>query len=167
MNEEMKNLYEKFAFLVPSVQAAICLLFAAICSGSPNIVQYAEDALVNVLRCDPQILYPYMNTVHNLVTGSNSGHEKRNLSPNSLVAPPTSESPQSPSLTPPNAPSIVVAATPDVSLSSLACSQRTSPESSNQGVGDDSGFISGFSSPATVLSASKVNTVVNLEFMQI
>lgn len=94
-----------------------------------------------------------MNTVHNLVTGSNSGHEKRNPSPSSLVAPPTSESPHTPSLTPPNASS---AGVPEVSLS-LACSQRTSPESSNQGVGDDSGFISGFSSPATVLSTSKVD----------
>ncbi|CAG9530122.1 unnamed protein product [Cercopithifilaria johnstoni] len=142
---------EKFAFLVPSVQAAICLLFAAVCSGSSRIIHYAEDALVNVLRCDPQILYPYMNTVHNLVTGSNGGHEKRNPSSSSLIAPPTSESPHTPSLTPPNAPA---AAIPEVSLS-LGCSQRTSPESSNQGVGDDSGFISGFSSPAAILSTSK------------
>ncbi|EFO14030.1 hypothetical protein LOAG_14495, partial [Loa loa] len=143
---------EKFAFLVPSVQAAICLLFAAICSGSSHIIQYAEDALVYVLRCDPQILYPYMNTVHNLVTGSNNGHEKRNPSPSSLVAPPTSESPHTPSLTPPN--TSTATTIPEV-LSSLVCSQRTSPESSNQGVDDDSGFISGFSSPATVLNTSK------------
>ncbi|VDK81320.1 unnamed protein product [Litomosoides sigmodontis] len=143
------NSDEKFAFLVPSVQAAICLLFAAVCSGSARIIHCTEDALVNVLRCDPQILYPYMNTVHNLVTGSNS--EKRNPSPSSLVAPPTSESPHTPSLTPPNVPA---AAMPEVSLS-LGCSQRTSPESSNQDVGDDSGFISGFSSPAAILSTSK------------
>uniref|UniRef100_A0A158Q7G6 Uncharacterized protein n=1 Tax=Elaeophora elaphi TaxID=1147741 RepID=A0A158Q7G6_9BILA len=158
----MKSDNEKFAFLVPSVQAAICLLFAAVCSGSPHIIQYTEDALVNVLRCDPkklqkfspllleQILYPYMNAVHNLVTGSNNGHEKRNPSPSSLVAPPTSESPHTPSLTPPNASASTI---PEVSL--LVCSQRTSVESSNQGIGDDSGFISGFSSPAAILSASK------------
>ncbi|VDM92916.1 unnamed protein product [Onchocerca ochengi] len=146
---------EKFAFLVPSVQAAICLLFAAICSGSPDIVRYAEDALINVLRCDPQILYPYMNTVHNLVTGTNSGQEKRNPSPSSLVAPPTSESPHTPSLTPPNA------AVTEMALS-LTCSQRISPGSSNQGVDDDSGFMSGFSSPATVLSASKFGNNNNI-----
>uniref|UniRef100_A0A915PD73 Uncharacterized protein n=1 Tax=Setaria digitata TaxID=48799 RepID=A0A915PD73_9BILA len=142
---------EKFAFLVPSVQAAICLLFAAICSGSADIIHHAEDALVNVLRCDPQILYPYMNTVHNIVTGSNSGHEKRKPSPSSLVAPPTSESPHTPSLTPPDT---AMAALPEVALS-LTCSQRISPESSNHGIGNDSGFISGFSSPAAVLSTSK------------
>ncbi|VBB31881.1 unnamed protein product [Acanthocheilonema viteae] len=145
------NRYEKFAFLVPSIQAAICLLFAAVYSGSPRIIQYTEDALVNVLRCDPQILYPYMNTVHNLVTGPNGGHEKRNPSSSSLIAPPTSESPHTPSLTPPN---VSASAIPEVSLS-LGCSRRTSPESSNQGVGDDSGFISGFSSPAAILSTSK------------
>ncbi|MCP9262168.1 hypothetical protein DINM_005458 [Dirofilaria immitis] len=145
--------YEKFAFLVPSVQAAICLLFAAICSGSSDIIHYAEDALINVLRCDPQILYPYMNTVHNLVTGSNSGHEKRNPSSSSLVAPPTSESPHTPSLTPPHA----TAAIPGVALS-LMCSQHTSPESSNQGVGDDSGFISGFQFGNHNVGGSKGNS---------
>lgn len=93
-----------------------------------------------------------MNTVHNLVTGSNGGYEKRNPSPSSLVAPPTSESPHTPSLTPPNA---TVPAIPDASLS-FGFSQRTSPESSNQGIGDDSGFISGFSSPAAILNSSKV-----------
>lgn len=97
-----------------------------------------------------------MKTVQNLVTGSISDHEKRNSwSSGSLVAPPTSESPHTPSLTPPNIAAVEVV--PEVSIS-FAYSQRTSPENSNLCVGDDSGFISGFSSPANILNASKVSS---------
>lgn len=52
---------EKFAFLVPSVQAAICLLFAAVCSGSARIIHCTENALVNVLRCDPVCSYFFLS----------------------------------------------------------------------------------------------------------
>ncbi|VDM97076.1 unnamed protein product [Thelazia callipaeda] len=147
---------EKFASLVPSVQAAICLLYSANTSASADMVLYAEDAIMNTLRCDPQILYPYMNTVHILINNIKRCYEKRDLSPSKLIAPPTSESPRTPSVTPPNAEVIPTVNTPHP----IVHSQHPCIES-NQVIDDDSGFISGFSSPAIFLGTTNITTTAS------
>lgn len=77
----------------------------------------------------------------------------QNSPPSGLVAPPTSEERKTPQL-----PVAEAAVSPDTATSKamfLACSCRSTPETS-QLISDDSGFISGISSPATALNTSTV-----------
>lgn len=136
------QLEEKFAFLVPSMQAAICLLFAAAQSNSQSILSSAEHALFNVLRCDSKLLYGYMEAVEKIIKGSHGrGEEEKDTSPAALVAPPSSGTYRSPALTPPVVPA------PLAAVPSSLMSNYTSPEQHSR-ASDDSGFNSGFSSPA-------------------
>lgn len=54
---------EKFAFFVPSVQAALCLLYAARESACNETIQIAEEATYNVLRCNPVCYFFNINHI--------------------------------------------------------------------------------------------------------
>lgn len=131
------QLEEKFAFLVPSVQAAVCLLFAAVKSKIETLILTAEHAVFNILRCDPKIVYHYMEAVNRAVDGSYHQDTENDTSPGTLIAPPSSSTYMSPASTP-------LAIFPPLTA---VTSSYVTPDHCSR-ASDDSGFNSGFSSPA-------------------
>uniref|UniRef100_A0A915C9I7 Cyclin N-terminal domain-containing protein n=1 Tax=Parascaris univalens TaxID=6257 RepID=A0A915C9I7_PARUN len=134
------QLEEKFAFLVPSMQAAISLLFSAVRTGSDDVIGYAEHALFHVLRCDPKILYGYLGAVERVVDGYGGDIAGGDITPLMLTAPPSSGDYLSPAVSPYRS----TAYLQNVS------SAYTTPDHHSR-ASDDSGFNSGFSSPAAFL----------------
>ncbi|KHN78483.1 hypothetical protein Tcan_09883 [Toxocara canis] len=124
------------------MQAAICLLFSAVRSSSDDIIACAEHALFHVLRCDPKMLYGYLGAVERVVDGNSESVVEGDISPLMLAAPPSSGDYLSPVSSPyPSA----------VCLQSLtSASTYTTPDHHSR-ASDDSGFNSGFSSPAAFL----------------
>ncbi|VDK26453.1 unnamed protein product, partial [Anisakis simplex] len=128
------------------MQAAICLLYSAVRTGSDDIIMSAEHALFHLLRCDPKLLYGWLQSVERIVDGINCGHnggsilmDAGDISPLFLEAPPSSGDYMSPATSP--YPSTTKCLQNCITMTS----NYTTPDHQSH---NDSGFNSGFSSPA-------------------